>query len=99
MSDLTLICSTLRSSPAQAVSSELASIKAMHAPRLMPDWPGCRVAFTSCWPETGLQGRDEFRHSREQVGFQAVVGHAEDRRFRVFVNRDDDLAVLHAGQV
>ena len=32
-------------------------------------------------------------------GLEAVVGDAEDRRLRVLVDRDDDLRVLHAGQV
>src|SRR3954462_1838773 len=41
----------------------------------------------------------EFRHHLEQVADQAVIGHLEDRRLLVLVDGDDDLAVLHAGQV
>ncbi len=56
-----------------------------------------------CPPPVGegvlYSARDQFGHSREQVRFQAVISHAEDRRFGVLVDRHDDLAVLHAGQV
>src|SRR5690606_4516501 len=51
-------------------------------------------------PATGLVDfRDELRNDVEQVAHQAVVGHREDRRFRVLVDGDDGLRVLHAGQV
>src|SRR5690606_1331149 len=43
--------------------------------------------------------RRQFGHGSEQVGDEAVVGHAEDGRFLVLVDRDDQLAVLHAGEV
>jgi hypothetical protein len=35
----------------------------------------------------------QFRYDGEQVADEAVIGDAEDRRFRVLVDRDDDLAV------
>ena len=41
----------------------------------------------------------KFRQGREQIGHQAVIGHLEDRRLLVLVDGDDDLAVLHAGQM
>ena len=41
----------------------------------------------------------EFRQDREEVAHEAVVGHLEDRRLLVLVDRDDDLRVLHAGEV
>src|SRR5690349_1818443 len=42
-----------------------------------------------------LQLRDGF----EQVRHQAVIGHLEDRRFFVLVDRNDHFGVFHAGQV
>src|SRR5690606_33798227 len=41
----------------------------------------------------------ELRHGFEQVSHQAVVSHLEDRGFFVLVDGDDDLGVLHTGQV
>src|SRR6056300_1635641 len=41
----------------------------------------------------------QFRHCLEQVCDQSKVGDLEDRGFFVFVDCDDDLAVLHTGQV
>lgn len=41
----------------------------------------------------------EFGQGLEQVADQPVVGDLEDRRLRVLVEGDDDLAVLHPGQV
>jgi hypothetical protein len=35
----------------------------------------------------------------EQILDEPVVGDAEDRRLLVLVDRDDDLGVLHPGQV
>jgi hypothetical protein len=46
-----------------------------------------------------LQAFHQLWHGGEQIGLQAVVGHREDRGFRVLVDRHDHLAVLHAGQV
>ncbi len=40
-----------------------------------------------------------FRQGFEQVGDEAVVGDLEDRCLLVLVDRDDDLRVLHAGQM
>src|SRR5437867_2468025 len=42
---------------------------------------------------------DQLGHRSEQVGFEPIVGHREDRRLRVLVDRDDDLAVLHPRQM
>lgn len=47
----------------------------------------------------GSERLDQFRHSREQIRFQPIVSHAEDRRLRVLVDRHDHLGILHAGQV
>jgi len=44
-------------------------------------------------------GSGQLRHHLEQIADEAVIGHLEDRRIRVFVDGDDDLRVLHAGQV
>ena len=41
----------------------------------------------------------EFRQGLVEIGDEAVVGDLEDRRLLVLVDRDDDLRVLHAGQV
>jgi hypothetical protein len=43
--------------------------------------------------------RSHLRHQREQTADDAVIGHADDRRSLVLVNRHDHLRVLHAGQV
>ena len=42
-----------------------------------------------------LQLRDGF----EQVRHQAVIGHLEDRRFFVLVDRNDHFGVFHTGQM
>src|SRR5258708_17435334 len=41
----------------------------------------------------------QLRHDLEQISHDAVVGHLEDRRFLVLVDRHDGLAVLHAGEM
>ena len=41
----------------------------------------------------------ELRHGLNRSADQAVVGDLEDRRLLVLVDGDDDLAVLHAGEV
>ena len=46
-----------------------------------------------------LQRVDQFGHGREQIGFQTVIGHREDRCFGVLVDRHDHLGVLHARQM
>ena len=45
------------------------------------------------------QCRSQFRHGFKQVGHQAVVGNIENRRFRIFVDGHNHLAVLHTGGV
>src|SRR5688572_16851572 len=41
----------------------------------------------------------ELRQDLEQVADQAVIGDLEDRRLLVLVDRDDDLGILHAGEM
>ena len=41
----------------------------------------------------------QFRQGFEQIGDEAVVGDLEDGSVGVLVDGDDDLAILHAGQV
>src|SRR4029079_19034803 len=41
----------------------------------------------------------ELGHRLEEIGDEAVIGDLEDRRFLILVDGDDDLRVLHAGQV
>src|SRR6266540_6543678 len=41
----------------------------------------------------------KFRERLEQIGDQTVVGDLEDRRFLVLVDGDDDLGILHAGEM
>ena len=41
----------------------------------------------------------ELGQRRIKIGDQAVIGDLEDRRFLVLVDGDDDLGVLHAGQM
>src|SRR5688500_9436567 len=43
--------------------------------------------------------RREFRQGLIKVGDQPVIGDLEDRRFLVLVDGDDQLGVLHAGQM
>src|SRR5437868_2190517 len=66
--------------------------------RLAETWPGAggHVKRSPTW---GLERCGQFGDGLEQVRDQAVVRDAEDRRLRVLVDRDDQLAVLHAGQM
>lgn len=41
----------------------------------------------------------EFGHDLEEIADEAVVRDLEDRRLLVLIDGDDDLRVLHAGQV
>jgi hypothetical protein len=41
----------------------------------------------------------QLRHDVEQIADHAIVSHGEDRSFFILVDGDDDLGVLHAGQV
>src|SRR6185312_17289978 len=45
--------------------------------------------------ERGVQ----FRHDLEQIPDQAVIGDLKNRRFFVLVDGDDDLGILHAGEM
>src|SRR6478609_3898495 len=60
----------------------------------VPSHPSCSKIS---WLLTQCSG--QFRHRLEQIGDQAVVGDLENRRLGVLVDGDDDLAVLHAGQM
>src|SRR5690242_4862703 len=46
-----------------------------------------------------LQCLLQFRQELEQVADQAIVGDREDRRVGILVDGDDDLRILHAGEV
>src|SRR3990167_7320300 len=48
---------------------------------------------------TGLDQLLELGDGFEQVSHQAIIGHLEDRRFFVLVDRNDHFGVFHAGQV
>src|ERR1700693_1028019 len=41
----------------------------------------------------------KLRQCLEQIRHQAVIGHLEDRRLLVLVDRHNDLGVLHAGEM
>src|SRR5690349_9297007 len=41
----------------------------------------------------------KLRQDREEIADQTVIGDLEDRRFLVLVDGDDDLRILHAGQM
>src|SRR5487761_1525987 len=59
---------------------------AMGCPRL------CRAAL---FFERLVKRRNDF----EQIADQAVIGHLEEWRFFVLVDRDDDLGIFHAGEM
>src|SRR5215212_4148146 len=46
-----------------------------------------------------LDRRGQLRNDLEQIPDDAVVGHLENRRFLVLVDRHDRLAVLHSGEM
>ena len=64
----------------------------------------CRCCRQPCTVTTFIQasaskfGR-QFGQRLEQIGHQAVIGDLEDRRFLILIDRHDDLAVLHAGEM
>jgi hypothetical protein len=41
----------------------------------------------------------QLRHHFKQIPDQPVIRHLEDRRIRILVDGDDDLGVLHPGQM
>ena len=41
----------------------------------------------------------ELRQDLEEIADEAVIGDLEDRRLLVLVDRDDDLRILHAGEM
>ncbi len=74
---LTLLLSySLTSSPLHS------SLFTLHASRFLPPSP-LRLER--------LDGFGHLRHHLEKIADDAVCGHFEDRRFRVFVDCDDDL--------
>jgi len=54
----------------------------------------CRVSA----PQRSAERLHQFRYCREQIRLEPVVGHREDRASGSLL-MDDDLGVLHAGQV
>src|SRR5436853_2781529 len=64
------------------------------APMSLRSWEGSDPARGSFSKLLG-----QLRHDLEQVADQADVGDLEDRGVLVLVDRDDDLAVLHAGEM
>src|SRR6516164_1514827 len=52
-----------------------------------------------CAGSTASERLDQFRNCGEEILFETVVGDAEDRRLGILVDRDDDLRVLHPGEV
>src|SRR3954467_2064349 len=62
-------------------------------------WAISAAGLTSTFMSGALQFRRQLRQRGEQICHQAVIGDLEDRRFLVLVDRHDDLAVLHAGEV
>src|SRR5215212_5800064 len=65
--------------------------------------PRTRLSLWRCWP--GALASDfrqfllEFRQNGEKVADEAVIRNLENRRFLVLVDGDDDLRILHAGEM
>jgi hypothetical protein len=57
-------------------------------------WPVLR-AYLPSFGEFGV----EFGHDGEEIADEAVIGDLEDRRLLVLVDGDDDLRILHAGEM
>src|SRR5215472_3521573 len=62
-----------------------------------PDFAHLAGALNSFSELAELRG--QFGNGLVEIRDQAVVGHLEDRRVLVFVDRHDDLGVLHAGEM
>src|SRR5208337_5544130 len=60
--------------------------------------PAAGIVWAALPPELG-EFVVEFRQGLVEVGDEAVVGDLEDRGLFVLVDRDDDLRILHAGEV
>ena len=58
----------------------------------------CKSASTCSAPELA-EFVGELRQRLEEIGDQAVIGDLEDRRLLVLVDGDDDLGILHAGEM
>src|SRR5262249_45639851 len=57
--------------------------------------PGFWSAIPELLGELAMERGDEL----VEIADEAVIRDLEDRRFLVFVDRDDDLRILHAGEV
>src|SRR5690606_25013690 len=65
----------------------------------IPAWGRSTSTCSMVLSSGSADGGGQFRHDLEQVADQAVVGHLEDRRVRILVDRHDHLRILHARQV
>src|SRR5437868_11418907 len=61
------------------------------ADRLHHDWSNRLLALR----QLGI----ELRYQLEEIADEAVIGNLKDRRLLVLVDRDDDLRILHAGEM
>src|SRR3546814_2524581 len=67
--------------------------------------PSFNEAGRGAVPTTGGRGCGsaqfllQLGNRHEEVGHEAVVGNLEDRRLLVLVDGDDDLRILHAGEM
>src|SRR6478736_6479978 len=64
------------------------------------------MSFSGAWysaivvlPACDSELRGQLRHELEEIAHEPVVGHLEDRRLGILVDRHDHLAVLHAREV
>ena len=82
-----------------STTSSPASAQTWAMPR--PIWPApmtpMRLSSVTCWRFRQLGV--ELGHDLEQIADQAVIGDLEDRRLLVLVDGDDDLRILHAGEM
>src|SRR4029434_11024532 len=69
----------------------------------LPIWPApmtpMRLIMTRYSALLLFHRGSQLGHDLEQIAHDAVVGNLEDRRFLVLVDRNDGLAVLHAGEM
>src|SRR3954464_5238643 len=69
----------------------------------LPIWPApmtpMRLIMTRYSALLLFQRGGQLRHDLEEIAHDAVIGNLEDRRFLVLVDRNDGLAVLHAGEM
>src|SRR6201991_4387546 len=69
----------------------------------LPIWPApmtpIRLIMTRYSALLLFHRSGQLGHDLEEIAHDAVVGNLEDRGFLVLVDRDDHLAVLHAGEM